>query len=332
MIRYRLHLWFFGFFILLAALSALTFHYLVFIDKYPSGTAVVEIPHGATSGEIASLLERRIVIRSDKLFVIAVVLEDLDNKLKSGEYEIKAGMTLDQIINLIALGEVLLRKVTVPEGTTLYEISEILQKQKITDSKKFLGLAMDGMYASSLLGTEVKSLEGYLYPDTYMFRKDSSPKEVIRVMTDRFRHIYKGVRGLNSTDLSDHEVVILASMIEKETGYDYEKRDISAVFHNRLRRGMRLECDPTAVYRPGASYKAEVTREDLRADTPYNTYRFRGLPLGPISNPSKASILAALSPSDVDHLFFVSKGDGTHEFSDSYRKHLSLVKKYIKKK
>lgn len=332
MIRYRLHLWFFGCFILLVVLSPLVFHYLVFVDKYPSGTAVLEVPQGATSGEIASLLERRSVIRSERLFVMAVMLEDLDDQLKSGEYEIKAGMTLDQIISMLASGEVMLRKVTVPEGTSLYEISEILGKQKITDSKKFIGLAMDSGYAGSLLGTQVKSLEGYLYPDTYMFRKNSSPKEVIRAMTDRFKHIYEGVRGLNSTGLSDHEVVILASMIEKETGYDYEKRDISAVFHNRLQRGMRLECDPTAVYRPGVFYKAEVTREDLRAKTPYNTYRFSGLPLGPISNPSKASILAALSPSDADHLFFVSKGDGTHEFSDSYRKHLRLVNKYIRKR
>lgn len=332
MIRYRLHLWFFGCFILLVVLSPLVFHYLVFVDRYPPAPAVLEVPQGATSGEIASLLERRSVIRSEKLFVIAVMLEDLDDQLKSGEYEIKAGMTLDQIINMLAAGEALLRKVTVPEGTSLYEISEILGKRKITDGKKFLGLAMDSGYAGSLLGTEVKSLEGYLYPDTYKFRKNSSPKEVIKAMTDRFKHIYKGVRGLNSTGLSDHEVVILASMIEKETGYDYEKRDISAVFHNRLQRGMRLECDPTAVYSPGASYRSEVTREDLRADTPYNTYRFHGLPIGPISNPSKASILAALSPSGADHLFFVSKGDGTHEFSDSYKKHLRLVNKYIRKR
>ncbi len=327
-----LHFWLPVSLTLLILLFPLTLYCLVFVDGYPSDPAVLEIPQGTTSGEIASMLESRDLVRSRKLFLMTVLFEGLDGGLQSGEYEIKAGMTMGQIIKMLATGRVMLIKVTVPEGASLYEISKILDRQEITDSEKFLRLATEAGRAGSLLGTEVNSLEGYLYPDTYMFARNSPAEHVIRAMTDRFKDICSEIGSLNAAGLSSHEIVILASMIEKETGYSYEKKDISAVFHNRLRKGMRLESDPTAVYRLGVSYKAEVTKEDLRTDTPYNTYVLDGLPSGPISNPGKRSIMAALNPSEAGYLFFVSKGDGTHEFSDSYRKHLKLVKKYIKKK
>lgn len=332
MTKKRLYFWLSGCLTLLILLFPLTFYYLVFVDEYPSDPVMLEIPQGATSGEIASMLENKDLVRSGKIFLMMVLFEGLDSELQSGEYEVKAGMTMDKIINMLAVGRVLFRKVTVPEGASLYEISEIFGKREITDSEKFLRLAIDGDYASSQLGIEVDSFEGYLYPDTYMFAKNSLAEEVIKVMTERFKNIYNEIDDLNTTSLSGHEVVILASMIEKETGYNYEKKNISAVFHNRLQKGMRIECDPTAVYRLGVPYKAKVTKGDLKTDTSYNTYTFTGLPAGPISNPGRESILAAMNPSGVDYLFFVSKGDGTHEFSDSYKKHLKLVKKYVKKK
>ena len=182
-----------------------------------------------------------------------------------------------------------------------------------------------------MLGTNAGSLEGYLYPDTYYFPKNSNADGVIKVMADRFKAVYKEFDNNDKKNLSDHEIIILASMIEKETGVNSERNLISAVFHNRLKRGMRLECDPTVIYGLGTSFDGNITKENLKNTTPYNTYQIKGLPAGPIANPGKESIDAAMNPSDVDYLFFVSKGDGTHVFSSNYRNHINAVNKYIKK-
>ena len=174
------------------------------------------------------------------------------------------------------------------------------------------------------------TLEGYLYPDTYSFPKSVVTNEVIITMVDNFKGVYENLSNEKNIRLSDHQVVILASMIEKETGAPSEREDISAVFHNRLKKGMRLECDPTVIYGMGDSYKGNIRKKDLLTKTPYNTYQIYGLPAGPIANPGKEALHAALNPSDVKYLFFVSKGDGSHYFSTNYRSHVNAVNKYIR--
>lgn len=149
-------------------------------------------------------------------------------------------------------------------------------------------------------------------------------------MTKRFKNIYQKVKNSSGVNgLSDHEIVTLASLIEKETGFDSERRLISAVFHNRLKKGMKLQCDPTVIYGLGPEFDGNITKSDLLNYTPYNTYAIFGLPPGPIANPGKESIYAAMNPVDVDYLFFVAKGDGSHFFSTNYKSHLRAVKKYI---
>ena len=318
--------------ILLVSFFVLTIYYFIYIDRYPTHSAVIEIPKGTGLKGIASILESKELIRSQPLFLSAVLVTGSKNKLKAGEYEILKGMSLEQIVDMLVSGKVRLRKVTIPEGKNIYEISGILNQGSITDGVEFLGLTTDSSYVSSILGIEAESIEGYLYPDTYFFPKDTGANEVIKVMTQRFKDIYGKIYKENNYDLSDHEIVILASMIEKETGENSERELISAVFHNRLRKGMRLECDPTVIYGLGQDFKGNLTKEDLLEVTPYNTYRISGLPKGPITNPGKESISAALNPADVDYLFFVSKGDGTHIFSSDYRNHINAVNRYIKKK
>ncbi|MGI9534908.1 MAG: endolytic transglycosylase MltG [Thermodesulfobacteriota bacterium] len=318
--------------ILLVSLFVLTIYYFIYLDSYPTKTAIIEIPKGTSLKGIASILEGKELIRSKPLFLAAVFLTGSKNSLKAGEYEIVKDSSLEQIMNMFVSGQVLLRKVTIPEGKNIYEISGILKEANITDSEEFIGLTTDGYYVSSLLGTNADSLEGYLYPDTYFFPKNADADNVIKIMAERFKTVYKELKQSDKKNLSDHEIVILASMIEKETGINSERKLISAVFYNRLNKGMRLECDPTVIYGLGTGFNGNITKKDLSEATPYNTYKINGLPAGPIANPGKESISAALNPSEVDYLFFVSKGDGTHVFSSNYRNHINAVNKYIKKK
>lgn len=310
----------------------LTAYYFVYMDGYPNDSVVLEIPKVATSDEIGSILKSNSIIRSKHLFLLIVLLKGSEGKLQAGEYKITSGMSLNEIVNTFISGKVWLRKITIPEGKNLYEISEILDEQSVANGDEFIRWAMDGNYASLLIGTEVKSLEGYLYPDTYMFSKDTDARKVIRVMTDRFRNIYDQIRKENRIGLSDHEIVILASMIEKEAANSNEKEHVSAVFHNRLKKGMKLESDPTAVYIHGKSFKGRITRKHLKTSSIYNTYKIYGLPPGPISNPGRDSILSASNPSDADYLFFVLKDNGTHHFSRNYKEHAGAIRKYIKGK
>jgi len=318
--------------ILLVSFFVLTIYYFIYIDRYSPRSEIIEIPKGSGLKGIASILDGKELIRSEPLFLSAVLLTGSKNKLKAGEYEIQKGMTLEQIVDMFSNGRVLLRKVTIPEGKNLFEISSILQENSISDGKEFLSFSADGSYVSSIIGTDARSLEGYLYPDTYLFPKDTDADEVIKVMAERFNSVYGGIDKKDKKDLTDHEIVILASMIEKETGDNSERELISAVFHNRLRKGMRLECDPTVIYGLGPGFDGNLTKEDLQRVTPYNTYKIFGLPAGPIANPGKESIFAALNPADVDYLYFVSKGDGTHVFSTNYKNHINAINKYIKKK
>ena len=254
------------------------------------------------------------------------------NTLQAGEYEIESGSRLSSIISKIANGDVYLRQVTIPEGKSIRETAEIFEKSGFVDRDEFYKLATDPEMAKELTGKNVSTLEGYLYPDTYSFPKSIGTKEIITSMVESFNNVYDGLSSEKNIRLSDHQVVILASMIEKETGAPSEREDISAVFHNRLKKGMRLECDPTVIYGMGESYKGNIRKKDLQTKTPYNTYQIYGLPAGPIANPGKDSLHAALNPSDVKYLFFVSKGDGSHYFSVDYRSHVNAVNKYIRNK
>jgi UPF0755 protein len=177
----------------------------------------------------------------------------------------------------------------------------------------------------------MSSFEGYLFPDTYSYTKGIISEEFIRVMVSRFKKVYGSLKTqYREVNLTDREVVTLASIIEKETGSAYERPLISAVFHNRLRLAMRLESDSTVIYGLGGDFDGDLTKENLRTEATYNTYRSMGLPPGPISNPGKDSLESALNPAKVNYLYFVSKGDGTHYFSSDYRDHREAVFKYQK--
>ena len=306
------------------------FVYLAYLDKLDSDQ-IVEIKRGSGTRRIASELEKRGIIRNKDLFFVLTVIKGARHSLKAGEYEFGKGESLNSILNKIIEGRVRLRKITIPEGKNIYEISSILGENDIADPEKFLSLVKDPDYVKAETGIDANSLEGYLFPDTYYFPKNAGTTKVVKAMTQHFFRVFNTLKKESSkSNLNDHDIVILASMIEKETGYDPERELISAVFYNRLRIGMKLDCDPTVIYGLGKNYDGNLTKKDMQSDNPYNTYKIRGLPPGPIANPGRESLKAALNPADKDYLYFVSKGDNTHVFSRTYGEHIRAVNKYIR--
>ncbi len=239
-------------------------------------------------------------------------------------------MTPGTVLSKLIRGEVIQYPIVIPEGYSIYQIAEILDRAKVCSQKLFLEKAQDPDLIQSL-ALDGDSLEGYLFPDTYNFPKGLGEEPVIRQMVSRFKTVWGSLaRRAEEMGLSRRDVVILASMIEKEARDDQERRFIAAVFLNRLNRGMALQSDPTAIY--GLKEKrSSITRGDLQRRTPYNTYIVSGLPKGPIANPGFKSLQAVLYPAEVNYLYFVSKNDGTHFFSSTLQEHNSAVAKYQKK-
>jgi UPF0755 protein len=288
---------------------------------------VVVIPQGKSFHEIARILEDNGIIRDRRSFYLLARIEGEVSKVKAGEYEVHTQMPPREVLSKLVRGDVIQYPVTIPEGYNLYQIGEVLEQAKVCSKKVFLERVRDPAVIDSL-GLEGDSLEGYLFPDTYNLPKGFGEEQVIRQMVARFKNVYASLaKRAEKLGLSRLDVVILASMIEKEAKDDQERRLIAAVFHNRLNRGMALQSDPTAIY--GLREKRNsITREDLQRKTPYNTYIISGLPKGPIANPGSKSLQAVLYPADVGYLYFVSKNDGTHFFSSTLEEHNRAVARY----
>jgi UPF0755 protein len=233
-----------------------------------------------------------------------------------------------EILDRFRRGLVVLHPVTIPEGYSVRQIAEVLRGAGIGDPEELLGLAESPAFISEL-GLDVPTLEGYLFPDTYGLPRNISTADIVRRMVGRFQETYQSVWANRAAELglTRHQVVTLASIIEKETGSGIERPIISAVFHNRLRLRMPLQSDPTVIY-PIKNFDGNLRKVDLVRDNPYNTYRRRGLPPGPIGNPGREALEAALYPSPVDYLYFVARNDGSHHFSRTLREHNKAVDQY----
>ena len=301
------------------------------IYKVPSvkDDVIVAIPKGSGLKQISESLMKSGVIVNDKLFILYVMKEGWQDHLKAGEYEFKKGSTMAEVAAQIVDGDVLLYQITIPEGLTVKEIARLLDSKGVVDEQDFIIETQNQELLIELLGPDATSYEGYLFPETYSYSRSPTAKELIVLMVERFNAVFEPLKELReNSNLTDEEIITLASIIEKETGTASERPIISAVFQNRLRIGMKLDSDPTVIYGMGDKYKGNITRKDLREKTAYNTYVIKGLPPGPIANPGLDSIKAVFEPADVKYLYFVSKGDGTHHFSDNYREHVNAVNKY----
>jgi UPF0755 protein len=288
----------------------------------------VLIPEGSTFQQVASILKAEQLIRSRWAFLWLGKTRDIDRKIRPGEYELDGSMAAKEILAKLLAGRVVMHPVTIPEGYTLAQIAEVLATQNVTDTNEFTRLVRDRPFITTL-GIDADSLEGYLFPETYSFARATKAKDVIKAMVDGLRQVWGSELQAQAArmNLSLHQVLTLASVIEKETGAKEERELIAAVFHNRLRKKIPLQSDPTVIYGLPA-FDGNIHKRDLSSLSPYNTYRVQGLPPGPIGSPGADSLRAALFPAQAPYLYFVSRNDGTHHFSSTLAEHNQAVEKY----
>jgi UPF0755 protein len=293
----------------------------------------VFIPRGAGFFEIVGILDQAGMVKQKPLFILLTVLKGGARQMKAGEYELATSLSPCGVVNKLVRGEIKIYKVTIPEDYTLKQIADRLVAERLVTEESFFGVATDPVFLASL-NIDAPSAEGYLYPDTYEFNRNMTARDIVKAMINQFRKKItpQMMDRAKERGMTTNEWVTLASLIGKETGHREEKDNVSAVFHNRLKRGMRLQSDPTAIYSL-TGYQAIVRRKHLNNDTPYNTYKIMGLPPGPIANPGVDSLQAALYPAPVNYLYFVAVNDGTHKFSSTLAAHSQAVLKYqIKRK
>jgi len=281
---------------------------------------------------LSELLHGQGLVRSAGKFRWLVRFKGAARQIKAGEYNLSTGLRPGELLNKIIRGEVRLHQITFPEGYTLKQMAELLKASKLVNAERFIAAATDPPFVRSL-GIPAASLEGYLFPDTYRFARGLPVETVLRSFVTMFNQHFGPVQEEQARKLgfTRHQVVILASVVEKETAAAEERPLIAGVFLNRLRRRIRLQSDPTVIYGL-RNFDGNLIRAHLQKDTPYNTYTRRGLPVGPICNPGAASIQAVLNPTSTPYLYFVAKKDGTHHFSTNLVEHNAAVLRHQKRR
>ena len=307
----------------------------------PAGEeTLVYIPPGSSFRAIERELAAAGVLRPDRRFAWLAQAGGWRGRLLAGEYAVAAGASPRELLALLASGRTHRRAVTIPEGANIYQVAALLARQQLVDEQDFLAyvgspaaverLGLDRPVApSSPPHPAPPSLEGWLFPETYLFTRGQSRAEIAGAMVSQARRVLGELLAElgNDSGLNELEIMTLASIVEKETGRAEERALIAGVFFNRLERRMRLQTDPTVIYGL-QSFDRRLTREDLRTPTPYNTYVIFGLPPGPIANPGRAAIAAVLRPETTNYLYFVSRNDGSHQFSTNLRDHNRAVNRY----
>jgi UPF0755 protein len=289
---------------------------------------IVTIPRGATLDAAIDSLAARGVIRSPWLFGAYARLRGLGTGLKSGVYGLHTGERWAAVVDALRKGRGALARLTIPEGLTLMEVAEYARIQLGVPRDSLLAAARDpALLAKLALGPGATSAEGFLYPTTYLVRVHPAARDVVRIMTDRFLAYWspEWQARLDSLHWSRAQLVTLASIIQAEVRYAPDREYVSAVYHNRLKRGMKLEADPTVIYAYGRRLR-RVYEKNLRIRSPYNTYLHAGLPPGPIGQPDTASVRAALYPAPVPFLYFVAQPDGKHIFSVTFAEHQAAIR------
>ncbi len=321
---------------LLAAVAAVGVIFFVLVVRsldsplnIPSGGSVFfEVEKGWTLGTTIDSFCGTGLPKHPGLFEPAFRLFFRNRTVKAGEYRFTSPMTARQAMAMMFEGKVYLVPITIPEGLTGREVRARLEEEHPAQAEGLAG-AMKDVSLISDLDPSARDLEGYLFPETYMTARKAGARDLVRAMTAQFHRVFDGDMRKRAAELgmSVRQVVTLASLIEKETSLAEERPLVSSVFHNRLRIGMKLDCDPTVIYalELAGLYKGRLLKKDLTFDSPYNTYANGGLPPGPICNPGRESIRAALYPQTSNYLYFVARGDGGHQFNSSFELHQAAV-------
>jgi UPF0755 protein len=291
---------------------------------------VFDFPEGYTLRKFAGDLERGGVISSGKMLVFYARMKGADARVKAGSYQFTDGMSAAEMLRKMVAGDIFAYRFAVPEGYSLYQVAELLESKGLYRKDDFMKQCFDRSLLQEL-GIGGKSVEGYLYPSTYTIPPATTASDLIKMMVGQFNKVYgqKFAAKAQAAGLATRDVITLASMIEKEAVAPGERPLIASVFLNRLRIGMPLQSDPTAVYGIRA-FTGSVTKQDIQRNTPYNTYLIKGLPPGPIGSPGSAAIEAVLVPAHTGYLYFVARKDGTHQFSVNLEEHNRAVSRYLK--
>lgn len=320
--------------VFLVFILALTFYLARFMDSsygIKKEKRTIFIKKGFIPKKISAVLKEKGLIDSGVSFYWTYSIFYFPAYLKAGEYEFYLPVKPRAILHDLIKGNILLHLITIPEGLTCKEIENLLAEKNYPYAGSFYSACQKSELIADL-DPEAKNLEGYLFPETYHFPREVPAEEMVRAMVQQFRKSFleKEYENIKSSGFKLREIVILASLIEKETALPEEKPLVSAVFHNRLKLGMKLDCDPTIIYalKMENRFDGNIKVRDKNLDSPYNTYLYRGLPPGPICNPGKDSLEAALRPANVNYLYFVSQNDGTHVFNRSFEEHLKAVRRF----
>jgi UPF0755 protein len=313
-----------------------TLYWILFTPpSQTASTKVIFIKKGSHLKKVSEVLEQEGIIKHRQIFVFLTTILGKKTKVKAGEYEFHTPMLPLEVLDALVKGQVKRHLVTIPEGYTLSQVARLLEGLNLVEKKGLLQKASSPAFINALGLSQLAgpTLEGFLFPDTYHLFREMDPEEVIQTMVYQFKKVFGPdlVHRASELGFSEREAVILASIIEKETPLPEEKPLISAVFHNRLKKKIPLQSDPTVIYGI-KNFNGNLTKEDLMRPTPYNTYLMVGLPPTPICNPGKESLLAAVHPAPVPYLYFVSKNDGSHYFSSEIEEHNRAVWKYQKKR
>ena len=298
---------------------------------FPEPERFVEIPSGTGAAEIRRRLVEAGVVSDELSFRAALMWTGQSRALKAGEYRFDRPMSVVDVVEKLARGDVYGHPITFPEGLTIREMADIVESRGFGKADEFIKAARDGSLVNDL-DPAAKDLEGYLFPETYTLPRGTPVATLVSLMVARFRDTYTTLEAKRSgqADLSTRQIVTLASLVEKETGKAEERPLVAAVYRNRLDKNMAMQADPTVVYAlvKAGTYDGNIRKRDLSFDSPYNTYKYAGLPPGPIASPGRAALEAALAPADVDYLYFVSRNDGSHAFAETLTKHNANVQEY----
>jgi UPF0755 protein len=298
---------------------------------YEGSEQFVEIPPGASSFAIGERLVAGGVVRDLPTYRLTLWLSGQGRRLKAGEYRFDHAMTPKEVIGKIARGEAFVVTLTFPEGLTIAEMAKIFESHGLGPAAAFVEAAQDSSLVHDL-DPAARNLEGYLFPETYAVPRKTDAPKLVRLMVGRFGHVFtQELRDAAvARQLSVRQAVALASIVEKETAKAEERPMVAAVYVNRLRLRMPLQADPTVIFaiQQTGTYTGNLRHDDLMVDSPYNTYRYPGLPPGPIASPGRASLDAAVHPAESDALYFVSRNDGSHVFAKTLDEHNRNVQQY----
>ncbi|MBC7370743.1 MAG: endolytic transglycosylase MltG [Bdellovibrionaceae bacterium] len=315
-----------------AAVGYVAYDFTQVAPSKDNSEVIFEVSPGDSFAVVAKGLEQQGLVRNGYVFSIYARLVNQRSLLKRGEYGLRKDMTPKEVLAVITSGKSIAKPFTVAEGLNIYEIADLYEAQGFGRKKEFLELVRDPAFVKELLGESAPSLEGYLFPETYMITKFENVRDLIASMVRRFLAVYKEIGAESALpSWSRNQVVTLASIIEKETGAGTDRPLISSVFHNRLLKKMKLQTDPTIIYGIAdmtGIVPNNIRRDDILKPSRYNTYVINALPPGPISNPGRDAMMAALKPAASKFLYFVSRNDGTTAFSESLDRHNSAVQKF----